>query len=111
MADDQVHQAAPLDASIEKDTNGEATHFQQIESPAVNTPLEYDDPANTLPVGWMYRPRKFLAWTIPWYASPKFQLGMVSIVCFLCPGMYNALSGMGGGGRQDPHLGDEMVSA
>jgi hypothetical protein len=59
----------------------------------------------------MYRPRKFLAWTIPWYASPKFQLGMVSIVCFLCPGMFNALSGMGGGGRQDPHLGDEMVGA
>ncbi|KAK9342034.1 hypothetical protein V1522DRAFT_417459 [Lipomyces starkeyi] len=47
----------------------------------------------------MYRERRFGSLTIPWNASPKIQLGMVAFVCFMCPGMYNALSGMGGGGR------------
>ena len=32
-------------------------------------------------------------------ASPPMQLLLVSLVCFLCPGMYNALSGLGGGGQ------------
>lgn len=36
-----------------------------------------------------------------WYASPTVQLVMVSFVCFLCPGMFNALSGLGGGGQLD----------
>ncbi|KAF4591540.1 membrane protein [Ophiocordyceps camponoti-floridani] len=52
------------------------------------------------PRGIIYRPvrvfgRKF------WYASPKVQLLMVSLVCFLCPGMYNSLTGLGGGGQVD----------
>lgn len=59
-----------------------------------------------LPPGKKYR--KFLG--LPWYASPKFQLGMVSFVCFLCPGMFNALGGMGGGGKADATLADNMVS-
>ena len=63
------------------------------------------------PTGWKYAQHKFLFWTLPWYASPKFQLGMVAFVCFMCPGMYNALSGLGGGGKQDPTLADQMVSA
>jgi len=36
-----------------------------------------------------------------WYASPPVQLFMVSMVCFLCPGMFNALGGMGGMGLED----------
>jgi MFS family permease len=36
-----------------------------------------------------------------WYASPGVQLFMVSMVCFLCPGMFNALGGMGGMGLED----------
>ncbi|KAH6657595.1 major facilitator superfamily domain-containing protein [Truncatella angustata] len=36
-----------------------------------------------------------------WYASPKVQLFMVAMVCFLCPGMYNALGGLGGSGLSD----------
>lgn len=58
------------------------------------------------PSGWMYK--KF--GRMGWYASPKVQLGMVAFVCFLCPGMFNALSGLGGGGKADPGLADEMVS-
>lgn len=57
------------------------------------------------PSGWMYRKIGSLGW----YASPRFQLGMVAFVCFLCPGMFNALSGLGGGGKADPTLADEMV--
>ncbi|KAI5456318.1 major facilitator superfamily domain-containing protein [Mariannaea sp. PMI_226] len=46
-----------------------------------------------------------------WYASPKVQLFMVSIVCFLCPGMFNALGGLGGGGQVDPTAQDHANTA
>jgi hypothetical protein len=61
------------------------------------------------PTGWMYRERKIGPLVIPWYASPRFQLIMVSFVCFTCPGMFNALTGLGGNGRSDTTLGDRMV--
>ncbi|KAI2624630.1 MFS general substrate transporter [Hypomontagnella submonticulosa] len=46
-----------------------------------------------------------------WYASPKIQLLMVALVCFLCPGMYNALQGLGGGGQLDPTVQDHASTA
>ncbi|OTA98412.1 hypothetical protein M426DRAFT_77004 [Hypoxylon sp. CI-4A] len=46
-----------------------------------------------------------------WYASPKIQLLMVSLVCFLCPGMYNALTGLGGGGQLDGTVQDHSSTA
>lgn len=53
-----------------------------------------------LPAGWMYR--SFGVGKLStWYASPMFQLLIVSFVCFLCPGMFNALNGLGGGGISD----------
>lgn len=63
-----------------------------------------------LPPGWMYRRFRIGRFLTPWYASPKVQLGMVALVCFLCPGMYNALSGLGGGGKSssDTGLADSM---
>ncbi|KAJ5583347.1 hypothetical protein N7535_001967 [Penicillium sp. DV-2018c] len=68
------------------------------------------------PPGWMYKATSFniytfkgkRKWSTSWYASPRIQLAMVAFVCFLCPGMFNALSGLGGGGRKDPTLGDQM---
>ncbi|KAJ5899505.1 hypothetical protein N7495_004249 [Penicillium taxi] len=57
------------------------------------------------PNGWMY---KSIVGSSFYYASPKFQLGMVAFVCFLCPGMFNALSGLGGGGKTDNSLADKM---
>lgn len=66
--------------------------------------------APSLPQGWMYRQRKIGSLRLPWYASPKVQLLMVSMVCFLCPGMFNALGGLGGGGKADATLADQMVS-
>lgn len=62
------------------------------------------------PRGWMYLSAKVGSHSLPWYASPPVQLGLVSAVCFLCPGMYNALTGLGGGGRKDVTLADHMVS-
>ena len=63
-----------------------------------------------VPDTWKYRARKIGPVTIPWYASPKVQLGMVALVCFLCPGMFNALGATGGGGKADPTTADNMVS-
>ena len=61
------------------------------------------------PAGWKYRQRKIGSWVLPWYASPKIQLGMVAFVCFMCPGMFNALSDLGGGGKTNATLADNMV--
>ncbi|KAL1963035.1 hypothetical protein VTN77DRAFT_8783 [Rasamsonia byssochlamydoides] len=63
------------------------------------------------PAGWMYKSRKIGPISIPWYASPRVQLGMVAFVCFLCPGMFNALGGLGGGGKTDQTLADNMNTA
>lgn len=51
------------------------------------------------PGGWMYKSYTPFGKKLElWYASPKFQLLLISFVCFLCPGMFNALNGLGGGG-------------
>ncbi|KAJ5671821.1 Major facilitator superfamily domain general substrate transporter [Penicillium longicatenatum] len=65
---------------------------------------------HTRPAGWMYKPLKIGKMTT-WYASPGFQLGMVAFVCFMCPGMFNALGGLGGGGKTDNTLADNMNTA
>jgi hypothetical protein len=62
------------------------------------------------PQGWKYRQLKVGPIRIPWYASPKTQLTMVAFVCFMCPGMFNALGGLGGGGKADAKTADDMVS-
>ncbi|EER29651.1 hypothetical protein D8B26_003775 [Coccidioides posadasii str. Silveira] len=51
---------------------------------------------------WMYKSPKIGPLTLPWYASPISQLLIVSFVCFLCPGMFNAVNGLGGAGQVDP---------
>ncbi|EGD95260.1 hypothetical protein TESG_02750 [Trichophyton tonsurans CBS 112818] len=52
---------------------------------------------------WMYRQLKVGRFYTPWFASPVAQLILVSLVCFLCPGMFNAVSGLGAGGLVNPH--------
>ncbi|KAK6442521.1 hypothetical protein LTR95_001223 [Oleoguttula sp. CCFEE 5521] len=59
------------------------------------------------PAGWMYRERKIGPIRIPWFAGPEIQLLMVAFVCFLCPGMFNAINGLGGGGQVDPKPGND----
>jgi MFS family permease len=62
------------------------------------------------PKGWMYKGFKVGGQEI-WYASPIVQLLMVAMVCFLCPGMFNALSGLGGGGQVDPSAQNDANTA
>lgn len=52
---------------------------------------------------WMHKTFKLGPITIPAYASPKFQVVFVAIVCFLCPGMFNAVNGLGAAGQVNAH--------
>lgn len=74
--------------------------------------VENEEPTGgiALPTGWKYRSARIAGKSLPWYASPKTQLGFVAFVCFLCPGMFNALSGLGGGGKTTNTVADDMVS-
>ncbi|KAK7416274.1 hypothetical protein QQX98_005345 [Neonectria punicea] len=73
-----------------------------------DTPPDYDHADR--PRGWIYKGFNIGGSEI-WYASPKVQLLMVSFVCFLCPGMFNALSGLGGGGQVDATAQDHANTA
>ncbi|XVF56325.1 hypothetical protein PTKIN_Ptkin06aG0110100 [Pterospermum kingtungense] len=43
--------------------------------------------------------------------SPLVQVTLIGLVCFCCPGMFNALSGMGGGGQVDPTAANNANTA
>ncbi|WPG99915.1 Hypothetical protein R9X50_00273600 [Acrodontium crateriforme] len=60
---------------------------------------------------WKYKKRRLGPISIPYYASPEMQLFLVSIVCFLCPGMFNALSGLGGAGTTNTKTADDANTA
>ncbi|KAK6936584.1 Ion channel regulatory protein, UNC-93 [Dillenia turbinata] len=45
------------------------------------------------------------------YNSPFTQVTLIGLVCFCCPGMYQALSGMGGGGQVDPTAANNANTA
>lgn len=62
------------------------------------------------PAGWMYKGFRLGGHEL-WYASPKVQLLIVAMVCFLCPGMFNALTGLGGGGQVDATAQDNASTA
>jgi MFS family permease len=47
---------------------------------------------------WVTRRRKIGKVLLPAYASPPVQIALVAFISFLCPGMWNALNGLGGGG-------------
>ncbi|KAJ2880410.1 hypothetical protein H4R27_004739 [Coemansia aciculifera] len=48
---------------------------------------------------------------LPRYYSPMAQVVLVGFVCFLCPAMFNALNGMGGGGQVDRTTGNNANTA
>ena len=79
--------------------------------PVSGNPVTVDEATGDvdLPAGWKHK-KMHVGSKTTWYASPKFQLIMVSFVCFMCPGMFNALGGLGGGGKASPVLADNMVS-
>lgn len=45
------------------------------------------------------------------YDSPLAQVVLIGLVCFCCPGMFNALSGMGGGGQVDHDVANDANTA
>ncbi|KAJ1857137.1 hypothetical protein LPJ73_002089 [Coemansia sp. RSA 2703] len=45
------------------------------------------------------------------YYSALTQVIIVGFVCFLCPGMFNAVNGLGGGGQLDPTAGNNANTA
>ncbi|XP_041010992.1 UNC93-like protein 1 [Juglans microcarpa x Juglans regia] len=45
------------------------------------------------------------------YNSPFVQVSLIGLVCYCCPGMFNALSGMGGGGQVDPTAANNANTA
>ncbi|PHH83183.1 hypothetical protein CDD82_3230 [Ophiocordyceps australis] len=61
--------------------------------------------------GWMYKSFGLGERQTWYFASPKVQLLMVSLVCFLCPGMFNSLTGLGGGGQVDATAQDKASVA
>lgn len=64
-----------------------------------------------LPDSWKYKRLSIGSFKLPWFASPPVQLVIVSFVCFMCPGMFNALNGMGGGGQLDPTANNRANTA
>lgn len=70
------------------------------------TPTEDENVHSGRPVGWKYKTYSFGPIKIPCYASPPFQLTLVAFVCFMCPGMFNAVNGLGGGGQFDARTAD-----
>lgn len=65
---------------------------------------------DNLPKGWIYKKFPFIGGRV-WFASPKVQLLMIAIVCFLCPGMFNALGGLGGAGTSDSSANSKANTA
>lgn len=45
------------------------------------------------------------------YNSPLVQVILIGVICFCCPGMFNALSGMGGGGQVDHTASNNSLTA
>ncbi|AES72683.1 UNC93-like protein 1 [Medicago truncatula] len=45
------------------------------------------------------------------YNSPLSQIILIGLVCFCCPGMFNALSGMGGGGQVNATASNNALTA
>lgn len=64
---------------------------------STNPSMEHEEIRQGKP--WMYKSFKLGPVTIPAYATPQFQIIFVALVCFLCPGMFNAVNGMGAGGQ------------
>ncbi|KAI7191530.1 hypothetical protein D0869_15408 [Hortaea werneckii] len=87
--------------------NEKAAPPENVTSPAHSMEGETVD----IPSGWMYKSPKVLGVRLPWYASPQSQLLLVAFVCFLCPGMFNAVNGLGGGGQVNPQASNDSNTA
>ena len=73
------------------------------DTPPVATNGNYEVDPQIMGKPWMYKKLKIGPLTLPHYASPAFQIGFVSMVCFLTTGMFNAVNGLGAGGQVNAH--------
>lgn len=87
--------ADPAERGVEKTTS--SLNVEPHQAPRAHSGEESGQIPR--PTGWMYKSFRFGPIRIPWYASPPSQLVLVALVCFLCPGMFNAVGGLGGGGQ------------
>ncbi|KAJ7476827.1 major facilitator superfamily domain-containing protein [Mycena galericulata] len=44
------------------------------------------------------------------YTHPRTQVAMLGLVCFMCPGLFNSLSAIGGGGQLDETTGADVLA-
>ena len=97
-------------ASLESEKNAPSTTapIVRTSSPQDSQSPTADERGHTTPrpQGLKYREWRLGPIHLPCFASPPFQLFTVSLVCFMCPGMFNALAGLGGGGQFDAKTAD-----
>ena len=75
-------------------------------APANDSPIDDKSAKVDVPTALKYQARRIGPLSIPYYASPQVQLVLVAFVCFLCPGMFNAVNGLGGGGQLNTKTAD-----
>jgi MFS family permease len=93
MSDSESPRDLPTDhPGIEDEYTPRPPSYESEEAQSIGRPRE-----------WMYKAPRIGGLRLPWFASPPTQLVLVGLVCFLCPGMYNALTGLGGAGQLDPN--------
>lgn len=102
-AEDEKSASATENTPESPSSKGEYAENPSIEEAGTPAPLEG--------AAWMYKPIKLGPLTLPWFASPPSQLTFVALVCFLCPGMYNAVNGLGAGGTISTHDIDNATVA
>ena len=95
--------------SDEKQVPAEVPVTNEAPAPYVEEPVAAGHPVSR-PTGWMYKGFKVGRREL-WYASPIVQLLVVALVCFLCPGMFNALGGLGGAGQLNAQAQDDANTA
>jgi MFS family permease len=100
-------------ASFESEKQGPMADDTTIETPPKEQHLLNKERNTSVvyPTGRKYRTYRLGPWTVPFYASPPVQLVLVALVCFFCPGMFNALNGLGGGGQFDATTADNSLVA
>ena len=94
-------------------TNNEKEFAPQVDGPGHPQDHSAEEVGHhaALPQSWKYKQLKIGGFRLPFYASPQIQLVIVAFVCFLCPGMFNALTGMGGGGNENVTAADDANTA
>ncbi|KAF6765903.1 MFS general substrate transporter [Ephemerocybe angulata] len=85
-----THTAEDRNASLDEKSSGKEEH-----APAAAAPEVYERPTGLYGI----------------YSHPRTQIALLGFICFLCPGLFNALNGLGAGGQVDSKTGANANSA